>query len=131
MPTYVYQAEDGSQIERLLPMKDKHPDAIFVDKNGEEMLVYEAPEMTHRAYNHTYDFESGKEYRRVFGNNFLDDRRHAGYPYPSLRLAGRISEADAEHVNMKVRGVPQENVPVIQNPQHEREIAAKYGLKRE
>lgn len=131
MPLYVYRHADGLEIERLMPMATTHPDAIVVDRNGEEKLIFDSVEPVTVAVNATFDEESGREYRRVFGNNFLDDGRHRTYPYASVRLAGKIKPEDAEHKDAVVRGIPHEQLPIIRSPQHEQEIAKKYNLVRE
>jgi len=75
----------------------------------------------------------GVKYFRVFGNCVVDSRSHVTYPYASLRLKGQIDPTDAEHVSTRIRGSKHkyDNVPIIQNAEHERRLCDKYGLRRE
>lgn len=105
MPIYEYISPKGEVIEEFMTMSEDHPDQIERD---------------------------GVTYQRVWGVTRTGaDRDCDQYPYHSLRLAGKISEKDAQHGDAIVRGCKHENVPLIRSRQHERELEAKYGLKRD
>lgn len=105
MPLYEYRADDGRVVERLFRMTDDKPEVVR---------------------------EGGVEYRRVYGNCSVDDGAHRQYPYVSKRLAGTAAAKDCEHkvVSVGQRG-HRAKLPVVQSPQHEREIMARHNLVRE
>ncbi len=130
MPIYEYKSEDGHVIEKVMGMNDAHPTAICIDRNGSTLFEWDNPKpVTISSTVGGFDTENYTRYERVFGNNQI--QKVMPYPYPSLRMAGKIDPADAEIKDVVVRGVPHEQVPIIRSPQHERELMAKYKLKRD
>lgn len=105
MPLYEYRAADGAVVERFYRMNDDKPEVVV---------------------------ERGVQYRRVYGNILVDDGAHRGYPYVSKRLAGTEAARDCEHSVVPVgQKGHKAKLPIVQSPQHERELMARHNLIRE
>lgn len=103
MPMYTYRADDGTVIDCFYHMNDARPESFEQD---------------------------GKTYRRVYGNCQTNDMKHVVYPYVSKRHAGTPLAKDCEQATIERKGVKMQ-APIIRSAAHERELAAKHGLKRE
>lgn len=105
MPIYEYRADDGEMIEEFRSMNAEHPETIERD---------------------------GKLFHRVYGNHYVNGMEHVTYPYASKVLAGTEAGRDCRAAVVPVgRKGHKARLPIVESPQHERNLMAKHGLERE
>lgn len=132
MPEYSFRSECGKSLSLILSMRDDHPDRVLVDSSGKRCYIFFVDQPTERsASDEGFDPVNPTLYKREWQARDRKETDSNQYPYVSCRNQGLFDQKDAPHVNTVVRGVPQENVPVVLSKKHENELRAKYGLDRE